>query len=98
VYPSLYEGFGLPVLEAMAARVPVLTSNVSSLPEVIGDTGILVEPESEDSLDAGLERLLLDTGSEASRVASAWQRAQGMTWNHSAAALLSAYRAVLAGP
>lgn len=97
VYPSLYEGFGLPVLEAMAARVPVLTSNVSSLPEVIGDTGILVEPENEESLDAGLERLLLDSGSEASRIEAAWQRAQGMTWDHSARALLAAYRAVLAG-
>ena len=98
VYPSLYEGFGLPVLEAMAARVPVLTSNVSSLPEVIGETGILVEPESEESLDAGLERLLLDTGTEAARVEAAWQRAQGMTWGHSAHALLAAYRAVLEGP
>ena len=98
VYPSLYEGFGLPVLEAMAARVPVLTSNVSSLPEVIGDTGILVEPEDDESLDAGLERLLLDCGTEAARVEAAWERAQGMTWDHSAQALLAAYRAVLARP
>lgn len=98
VYPSLYEGFGLPVLEAMAARVPVLTSNVSSLPEVIGDTGILVEPENEGSLDAGLEQLLLDRGTEGARVEAAWNRAQGMTWAHSAQALLAAYRAVLERP
>ncbi len=98
VYPSLYEGFGLPVLEAMAARVPVLTSNVSSLPEVIGDTGILVEPEEEESLDAGLERLLLDRGTETDRVDAAWRRAQGMTWDHSARTLLAAYRAVLGRP
>jgi glycosyltransferase involved in cell wall biosynthesis len=98
VYPSLYEGFGLPVLEAMAARVPVLTSNVSSLPEVVGDTGILVEPENEESLDAGLERLLLETSTQAARIEAAWQRAQGKTWDHSARALLVAYRAVLAGP
>ncbi len=98
VYPSLYEGFGLPVLEAMAARVPVLTSNVSSLPEVIGDSGILVEPEDDESLDAGLERMLLDRGTEAARVEAAWERAQGMTWDHSAQALLAAYRAVLARP
>lgn len=96
VYPSLYEGFGLPVLEAMAARVPVLTSNVSSLPEVISDTGILIEPENEDSLDAGLERLLLESGTEPARVEAAWQRAQVMTWEHSARAQLAAYRAVLA--
>jgi glycosyltransferase involved in cell wall biosynthesis len=98
VYPSLYEGFGLPVLEAMAARVPVLTSNVSSLPEVIGDTGILVEPEDDESLDAGLEQLLLDRGTEAARVEAAWNRAQGMTWDHSAQALMAAYRAMLARP
>jgi glycosyltransferase involved in cell wall biosynthesis len=98
VYPSLYEGFGLPVLEAMAARVPVLTSDVSSLPEVIGDTGILVEPEDEGSLDAGLERLLLDRGTESARVEAAWSRAQGMTWDHSAQALMAAYRAVLERP
>lgn len=94
VYPSLYEGFGLPVLEAMAARVPVLTSNVSSLPEVIGDTGILVAPEDEESLEAGLERLLLETGTESARVQAAWQRSQGMTWDHSATALVRAYAAV----
>lgn len=98
VYPSLYEGFGLPVLEAMAACVPVLTSNVSSLPEVIGDTGVLVEPEDEGSLDAGLERLLLDRGTEAVRVEAAWERAQGMTWDHSAQALMAAYAAVLERP
>jgi len=98
VYPSLYEGFGLPVLEAMAARVPVLTSNVSSLPEVIGDTGILVEPENDESLDAGLAQLLLDRGAESARVEAAWTRAQGMTWDHSAKALLAAYRAVLDCP
>ena len=88
----------MPVLEAMAARVPVLTATVSSLPEVIGDTGILVEPEDDESLDAGLERLLLDRGTEGARVEAAWNRAQGMTWDHSAQALLAAYRAVLDRP
>ena len=97
VYPSLYEGFGLPVLEAMAARVPVLTSDVSSLPEVVGDSGILVEPEDEASLEAGLLRLLFETDSEAGRVEAAWQRARGMTWDHSARALAAAYRDVLDG-
>tara|TARA_R110001592_G_scaffold245330_2_gene506707 strand:+ start:992 stop:2110 length:1119 start_codon:yes stop_codon:yes gene_type:complete len=96
VYPSLYEGFGLPVLEAMAARTPVLTSNVSSLPEVIGETGILVEPEDDESLEAGLIRLLFDRDDEAQRVERAWQRAQGMTWDHSAARLRESYEAVLA--
>ncbi|MCF6284241.1 MAG: glycosyltransferase family 4 protein [Candidatus Hydrogenedentes bacterium] len=97
VWPSLYEGFGLPVLEAMAARVPVLTSNVSSLPEVIGDTGILVDPENEADLEAGLNRLIFETGDEADRVEAAWQRAQGMTWSHSARILKHSYQAVLDG-
>lgn len=97
VYPSLYEGFGLPVLEAMAARVPVLTSNVSSLPEVIGETGILVDPEDDASLASGLERLLFERGDEAARIEAAWQRAQGMTWAHSAGHLAACYRAVLDG-
>ena len=50
VFPSLYEGFGMPVLEAMASGVPVITSNVSSLPEVAGDAAILVDPLNEDKI------------------------------------------------
>jgi glycosyltransferase involved in cell wall biosynthesis len=98
VYPSLYEGFGLPVLEAMAARVPVLTSNVSALPEVIGSTGILVDdPENEEELGAALTRLVFERGDEDERVEAAWLRAQKMTWGHSARALKRSYQAVLDG-
>ena len=59
-YPSRYEGFGLPVLEAMAAGVPVLTSSVSSLPEVAGDAAVLVDPTDVSSIADGLQRLLAD--------------------------------------
>lgn len=59
-YPSLYEGFGLPVLEAMAAGAPVLTSDVSSLPEVAGDAALLVDPTSVEAIRDGLTRLLRD--------------------------------------
>jgi len=90
-YPSLYEGFGLPVLEAMAARVPVLTSNVSSLPEVIGDTGILVDPENTDSIEAGLDALLEDTGAGPNRAEAAFERACRFTWERSADVLANLY-------
>ena len=60
VYPSLYEGFGLPVLEAQACGTPVLTSNVSSLPEAAGDASSMVDPYDVEELAAGLDRLLTD--------------------------------------
>ena len=88
VYPSLYEGFGLPVLEAMACRVPVLTSNVSSLPEVIGTHGVLVAPESVDAIAAGLHAVLDGAGD----VDAAAERAARFTWEASAKALAKVYR------
>jgi glycosyltransferase involved in cell wall biosynthesis len=60
-YPSEFEGFGYPVLEAMRLGTPVLTSNISSLPEAGGDAAILVDPTSMDAIAHGLERLLTDT-------------------------------------
>lgn len=94
VYPSLYEGFGLPVLEAMAAGTPVLTSNVSSMPEVIGEHGILVDPESAASIEAGLTALLGDPTAAAQRAIAARIRAGQFTWSHSAEALAKVYRLV----
>jgi glycosyltransferase involved in cell wall biosynthesis len=59
-YPSLYEGFGLPILEAMACDVPVVTSDTSSMPEVAGDAALLVDPRSVASIAGALTRLLTD--------------------------------------
>ncbi len=97
VYPSLYEGFGLPVLEAMAARTPVLTSCVSSLPEVVGKEGILVEPESVDSIEVGLDALIERRADALTRAEAAFERARMFTWARSADMLAETYRRVLEG-
>ncbi|HOO40830.1 MAG TPA: glycosyltransferase family 1 protein, partial [Syntrophales bacterium] len=60
IFPSLYEGFGLPVVEAMACGTPVLTSNTTSLPEVAGDAALLVDPTSVEQIKGGIERLCSD--------------------------------------
>lgn len=91
VYPSLYEGFGMPVLEAMASRTPVMTSRVSSLPEVAGDTAIYVEPEDVDSIAEGLETIAGDTTGNRRRVEKAYARAQTFTWERSARIVRDAY-------
>ncbi len=96
-YPSLYEGFGLPVLEAMAAGTPVLTSDVSSLPEVAGDAALVVDPRSVDAIRTGLARLL-DHPSLRDRLAEAGrEREATFTWERAARETLEVYRAALGG-
>ncbi len=80
VYPSLYEGFGLPVAQAMAAGVPVVTSNVSSLPEVAGDAALLVDPRNAVDLAATLERLLESNSLQATLREAGLRRAQAFHW------------------
>jgi alpha-1,3-rhamnosyl/mannosyltransferase len=96
-FPSLYEGFGLPVLEAMASGVPALTSNVSSLPEVAGDSALTVDPLDEASLRAGLERLLDDSGWRERAIAEGMTRARKYPWSRCVDATIDAYRAVYVG-
>jgi glycosyltransferase involved in cell wall biosynthesis len=79
-YVSLYEGFGLPVAQALAAGVPVLTSNVSSLPEVVGDAAVLADPRSRQEVRSALERLLLSSSLRAQLIDRGRVRAREYTW------------------
>ncbi len=79
-YVSLYEGFGLPVGQAMAAGVPVITSNVSALPEVVADAGLLVDPRSRQEIRSALERLLLSLSMRSDLAARGRARARVFTW------------------
>lgn len=92
-YPSLYEGFGFPPLEAMACGAAVVSSNASSLPEVVGDAGLLVEPTSIDALAAALARALDDETLRVNLQQRALARAAGFTWERVAAGTLAAYAA-----
>lgn len=92
VYPSLYEGFGLPPLEAMGCGVPPITSNVSSLPEVVADAGIQVAPGDIDALAQAMALLADDRGLRASLSAKAIARAAQFTWEKCAAETAAAYR------
>lgn len=94
-YPSLYEGFGLPVAQAMASGVPVITSNVSSLPEIAGDAAMLVDPRSVTDLRAGLERLL-DSPALREHLRAAGMRRAGelFTWDRCARLSLRFFESV----
>ncbi len=91
-YPSLYEGFGLPVVEAMARGVPTLTSNLSSLPEIAGDAALLVDPTDVSEIAEGLARLLTDQGKAEDLRQRGLQRAATFTWAATARATLDVYR------
>ena len=97
VFPSLYEGFGLPVLEAMKLGAPVICSNTSSLPEIVGAAGIQVAPETKALADAML-RMLEDDGFRESWTAAATERAGMFSWKRAAREVLELYDEALALP
>jgi glycosyltransferase involved in cell wall biosynthesis len=89
--PSLSEGFGLPILEAMSAGISVLTSNCSSMPEIAGDAALLVDPLSVDSIQEGLERLLTDPQLRIRLSANAHKNAKKYSWDKCAANLVNLF-------
>lgn len=93
--PSLYEGFGIPVLESMACGTPVLTSNVSSLPEVAGDAAISVTPTNLDEMVDGLQRLITDAALREVLIQRGFERTKSFTWQFAANQLRGVYRSLL---
>lgn len=93
VFPSLYEGFGFPVLEAMACGTPVICSNSSSLPELAGDAALLIDPLDSAALARAMRRLIADADLRASLIARGQQRLGVFTWERAAAGALAALEA-----
>jgi glycosyltransferase involved in cell wall biosynthesis len=96
VYPSLYEGFGLPVLEAMACGAPVVCSNTSSFPEVAGDAAMMIDPQNPAALAAAIRRILTDKNLAARLSALGQEQARPFTWAETARQTLELYRQVYA--
>jgi len=91
VYPSLYEGFGLPILEAMACGCPVICSNTSSMPEVAGDAAILITPEDEIALAEAIDNVMEDEKLSQQLVKSGYSRASEFNWNNTAQKTMSIF-------
>ena len=95
VYPSLYEGFGLPLLEAMQCGLPAITSNTSSLPEVVGNAGALVDPRDDNQLCAAMLELYRSPVRRAALAEAALERAQQFSWQRCLSQTLEAYKTAL---
>jgi len=92
VFPSLYEGFGLPPLEAMATGTPVITSNVGSLPEAVGDAAMLVNPENVFDIARGIIEVLLDADLRATLIRRGRERVARFSWERTAREVLEIYQ------
>jgi alpha-1,3-rhamnosyl/mannosyltransferase len=97
IYPSIYEGFGLPPLEAMACGVPVITSNVSSIPEVVGDAGIMLAPHDVDGIADAIRLVAEDADVRRDLAVKALLRSAEFTWGKCAEQTVEAYRDALKG-
>ncbi|MDR3699284.1 MAG: glycosyltransferase family 1 protein [Candidatus Sulfopaludibacter sp.] len=97
VFPSRYEGFGLPPLEALACGTPVVTSNTSSLPEVVGDAAVLVKPENVFDIARGIREVLLDDDLRAELIRRGREQAARFSWENTARQVLEIYLEAAAG-
>lgn len=95
VYPSFYEGFGFPPLEAMAAGVPVITSFASSLPEVVGEAGLMVDPYNITDIKIAMEKILIDEKLKNSLVAKGFEQVKKFSWEKTAEKYLEIFRLTL---
>jgi glycosyltransferase involved in cell wall biosynthesis len=95
IFPSLEEGFGLPPLEAMACGTPVIASNRASLPEVVGDAALLVDPESEEEIAEGIKQVLANKDLREQLIKKGFERARLFSWEKTARQTLEVYKAVV---
>ncbi len=95
IFPSLYEGFGLPPLEAMASGCPVITSNLSSMPEVCGDAAYYIDPESTESITDGIIKVLTDRDLREGLIRKGLERAKLLTWERSAEEHIKVFEGIL---
>ncbi len=98
IYPSLYEGFGIPILEAMQVGTPVVTSNVTAMPEVAGGAALLIDPYSVDEMVEAMRRLLEDDALRRDLIRRGRERASLFSWERTARRYLELYREVVASP
>jgi glycosyltransferase involved in cell wall biosynthesis len=96
VYPSVYEGFGLPVLEAMACGTPVVTSNASSMPEITGEAGVLVDPNDVNSMAEAIRRVVVDREFHAELECNGLERAKMFSWERTAKETVAVYERIAA--
>jgi glycosyltransferase involved in cell wall biosynthesis len=98
LYPSLYEGFGIPPLEAMACGTPVITSNVTSIPEIAGDAAVLIDPRNDEQLRHAIRSLLGNAALRAELSRRGLERAKGFSWRKMAEETLELYESVRVAP
>jgi glycosyltransferase involved in cell wall biosynthesis len=96
IYPSLYEGFGIPVIEAMKMGLPVITSNVTSLPEVAGDAAYLVDPYNIEEMTSAMSELLQNKKLREEMIEKGLERSRSYTWQNTSERYLKLYQELIA--